>query len=87
MLTDNGNYPSWTIPIAAALVHASVACIETLIFGSLAYWLAALTPDASRFLFFILVSFITDIIAAATFRTFAYAAPNREYAYVQPLTR
>ena len=76
-LTDNGNYPAWTFPIAAFLIHLPVALTETLIFGSLAYWMAGLTPDASRFAFYICVAFITNIFAAATFRAFSYASPNR----------
>lgn len=73
---DNGNYPSWTFPVAAFLVHLPVALAETLVFGSLVYWMAGLTAEASRFFFYILVAFVTNVFAAATFRSFSYAAPN-----------
>jgi hypothetical protein len=82
---DNGSYPSWTIPIAAFLLHVPVAIIETLIFGSLVYWMAGLTPELHRFAFYLLIAFTADVFAASTFRVFAYSFPSLTTAQTIPM--
>lgn len=58
---DNGAYPAAAFVLSGAIAHAPVALTEALLFASILYFMAGLTPDASRFFYFTYSIFAMDL--------------------------
>jgi ABC-type multidrug transport system ATPase subunit/ABC-type multidrug transport system permease subunit len=80
-----GYHPSWIYPFTAIFSQLPVAIIESFIFGGISYFMGGLTYDAGRFLFFILVLILSNLIMGALFRGFAYSAADLVTAQALPL--
>lgn len=81
----NGTHPAWTYPLAAILSHFPLAVAETIVFGTVTYFMCGLTYEAGRFFFYLLVILLSDIFASLMFRVFAYSAPTLVAAQAGPM--
>jgi ABC-type multidrug transport system ATPase subunit/ABC-type multidrug transport system permease subunit len=80
-----GYHPSWIYPFTALFSQLPIAIIESFIFGGISYFMGGLTYEAGRFLFFILVLILSNLIMGALFRGFAYSAADLVTAQALPL--
>jgi ABC-type multidrug transport system ATPase subunit/ABC-type multidrug transport system permease subunit len=73
-----GLFPLSTYLLAVVICHMPLVILETIIFGSVIYWLSGLATNAGVFLFFLLVVFCTGLAMSTWFRFLAYSSPNME---------
>jgi ABC-type multidrug transport system ATPase subunit/ABC-type multidrug transport system permease subunit len=81
----SNTFPRFAYVLAAQLAHIPIAIVETLIAGSILYWMAGLAPYASNWIFFVLCGFLANVFMGAMFRTFAYAMPTLQAAQSAPM--
>ena len=77
---DASFYPTLPYIFSVIFLGIPLVIIETLIFGSLMYWMPAFTPDAGRFFFFLLILFLGSLAMSTFFRTISYCTPNPDVA-------
>ncbi|KUF78768.1 Pleiotropic drug resistance protein ABC superfamily [Phytophthora nicotianae] len=70
--------------LATSVSHVPLAVIETLIFGSIIYWMCGFVATAGGFIFFELVVFLTSMMFAAWFFFLAVVSPDLNVA--SPIT-
>jgi len=62
------------------LTHLPIATLETILFGSIMYWMCGFANEFSRFLLFLLLLWLLALVASTLFRVFAFVAPNEDTA-------
>ena len=69
---DSSFYP--TLPYIFSVIFLSVPLliIETLIFGTLMYWLPGFVPEAGRYFFWLFLLFCGSLALSTFFRTISY---------------
>ncbi|KAG3055878.1 hypothetical protein PI125_g25650 [Phytophthora idaei] len=70
--------------LATSVSQIPLAVIETLIFGSIIYWMCGFVATAGGFIFFELVIFLTSMMFAAWFFFLAVVSPDMNVA--SPIT-
>ncbi|OQR92900.1 ATP-binding Cassette (ABC) Superfamily [Thraustotheca clavata] len=73
-----------TYVLALSLTQIPVAVLETLIFGSLMYWITGFTSNAGAFLIYLLLLFVTNLVFNAWF--FFLAAVSQNLNAAQPIS-
>lgn len=72
-------------PIALGLHTSSLVSIkdfdscfsvESFVFCTIVYFMAGLTPEASRYFFFVLCGFLSDVFMSTMLRVVAFASPD-----------
>ena len=81
----NGAYPGSAFVLAGVVAHLPVAVLETLIYVSIAYFMAGLTPAAGNFFFFCAVVFLVDVFFRNMMSTFALLGRTLQVAQAMPL--
>ncbi|RLN62493.1 hypothetical protein BBJ28_00012486, partial [Nothophytophthora sp. Chile5] len=69
-------YRASSFVIASSVRQVPVALTETLIFGSLVYWMCGFVPTAAGYLLFQLVLFLVNMVFASLFFVIASISPN-----------
>jgi hypothetical protein len=67
--------------LSTQIAHLPIAAFETLLFGSILYWMSGLAPYASNWIFFILCGFLSNLFMGALFRSFAYGLPTLQVGF------
>ncbi|KAG7401078.1 hypothetical protein PHYBOEH_002961 [Phytophthora boehmeriae] len=73
-------FRSSSFVLASTLSHVPVALFETVVFGSLIYWLCGFVPDAEIFLRFELIVFISSLAFGAWYFLLVALTPNMNVA-------
>lgn len=68
---DANFFPTWTFVLARALAGVPSSLQDTLIFGSLIYWLAGLAPSAGSYLIFLLLLLVYAFTCSLLFSIFS----------------
>jgi hypothetical protein len=85
---DAGWYSMGSFVVAVTLVSIPVALLESVLLGTLIYWLSSFTPTAPHYFFFIFVLFMTSLALSTMFRTVAHLVPSMDVAMtiINPVT-
>ncbi|KAG2520102.1 hypothetical protein JM16_006894 [Phytophthora kernoviae] len=73
-------FRSSSFVLASTLSHVPVALFETLVFGSLIYWLCGFVPDAELFLRFEVIVFLSSLAFGAWYFLLVALTPNMNVA-------
>ena len=76
-------YPSLVYGVSIVMSHIPIASIQSIVLGSILYWMTDLAEDAGRFFFFLLVLFCASMTMSTLFRIIAFASTNMEVAETQ----
>eukprot|EP01138_Halocafeteria_seosinensis_P011553 gb/GECG01011802.1/.p1 GENE.gb/GECG01011802.1/~~gb/GECG01011802.1/.p1 ORF type:complete len:288 (+),score=14.69 gb/GECG01011802.1/:1-864(+) len=76
-------YPTSAYTVAAGIMHVPVAALETLIMGTIVYWMVGFAEAGGRFLFFLLISFLANMVINVMFRIISYPSQSMEAAETQ----
>jgi ABC-type multidrug transport system ATPase subunit/ABC-type multidrug transport system permease subunit len=78
--TANNAHPKFAYVLAAQAAHLCVSIVNVILYTSVIYWMAGLTPYASNFFIFMLCGFLSDQMMGALSRAAAYAAATTQAA-------
>ena len=62
--------------LSVTVVSLPLAALDTIIFGTLVYWMTNFDHDFPRFLFYLLIIFLVGITFNSFFRVIAFLSPS-----------
>ena len=77
---DSSFYPTLPYIFSVIFLSLPLLVIETLIFGTLMYWLPGFVPEAGRYFFWLLLLLCGSLAMSTFFRTISYVTPNPDVA-------
>ena len=78
-------YPSLVYGVSVVIFHIPIAAIQSIVLGSILYWMTNLAEDAGRFFFFLLVLFTASMTMSTFSRIIAFASKNMEVAETESM--
>lgn len=73
-------YSTGAYVCSVLLTHLPIATLETVIFGTITYWMCGFASEGTRYLTFLLLVWLTSLVMSNVFRLFAFVAPNEDVA-------
>ena len=80
-----GMYHPTLYALSQALVSVPIAILETFIFVSIIYWMSGFAEDGSRYLLFVLIAFLLNVMMGAYFRLVGWITGGAGFATAQGL--
>eukprot|EP00051_Salpingoeca_urceolata_P006041 m.80290 g.80290 ORF g.80290 m.80290 type:complete len:1328 (-) comp14657_c0_seq3:114-4097(-) len=75
-------YPILAYVFAVNIAHLPLALFEAVVMGTPPYFMSSFVADGGRFVFFILMLFLTGLASATFFRAISYLVPSMEVGQV-----
>ncbi len=73
-----GFYPASSFVISVLIMNFPVAVVESVVLGAFIYFMPGFDPSAERFIVYLVLLILQDILFASVFQLLAYIAPNME---------
>ena len=73
-----GFYPASSFVISVLIMNFPVAVVESVVLGAFIYFMPGFDPSFERFLVYLVLLILQDILFASVFQLLAYIAPNME---------
>eukprot|EP01113_Clastostelium_recurvatum_P037483 TRINITY_DN5489_c0_g1_i3.p1 TRINITY_DN5489_c0_g1~~TRINITY_DN5489_c0_g1_i3.p1 ORF type:complete len:1654 (-),score=318.95 TRINITY_DN5489_c0_g1_i3:50-5011(-) len=73
-------YKTWTYLMANIALEIPIALVESVLFGSILYWMVGLKASADAFIYFLLMLFVVDLMAQIFVRMLSIITPTVDLA-------